>query len=339
MYEFTAADIERVEAAARELHRLCLLAVEHVIQKGLLARVGVRLPYHKLVSKSWQRRDPALLARFDLAYDGQGEPKMLEYNADTPTSLLESAVVQWHWLEETRRADWDQFNLAHELIIARWREILPEDAFVHFICQRESVEDLAHVRYLLDTLMQAGRAGTIIDISDVGIAAPGEALFRDRFERPIAYAFKLYPWDWMFEDRFGYELVSSGTNFIEPAWRAVLNSKALLPILWELFPNHPNLLPAYWSPRAIDGPYVSKPLHGREGANIEIVHADGRAVSYGPYGGPKVYQAFAPLFNSDGRYAVVGAWMVGDIPAGISMREDASRIVGGDSQFVPHAYR
>jgi glutathionylspermidine synthase len=339
VYEFTAEDVARLEAAAGELHRLCLLAVEHVIDRGLLARVGVWEPYHGLVSESWRRRDPALLARFDLAYDGQGEPKLLEYNADTPTSLLETAVVQWHWLEEARGAAWDQFNSVHERVIARWREILPEKAFVHFVCQRESVEDVAHVRYLLDTLVQADCTGTIIDISDVGLT-PGTELFIDRDERPMEHVFKLYPWDWMFADRFGYDLVSSGTHFIEPAWRVVLNSKGLLPILWELFPNHPNLLPAYWTRDAFDGtPYVRKPLQGREGANIAIIRADGGDVSYGPYGGRKVYQAYTPLFKSHDRYAVVGAWMVGDTPCGISVREDISRIVGGDSQFVPHAYR
>ena len=114
-------------------------------------------------------------------------------------------MVQWYWLEETRRAEWDQFNLLHERIIARWHEMLPEKAFVHFICQRESAEDVAHVRYLLDTLKQANRAGTIIDISDVG-GDPGAAFFADRSERPIEHAFKLYPWDWMFKDRFGWDV-------------------------------------------------------------------------------------------------------------------------------------
>jgi glutathionylspermidine synthase len=36
-----------------------------------------------------------LYGRFDLAYRGDGPPKLLEYNADTPTALFEAAVVQW----------------------------------------------------------------------------------------------------------------------------------------------------------------------------------------------------------------------------------------------------
>jgi glutathionylspermidine synthase len=340
VYEFTVKDVERIEAAAVELHRLCLLAIEHVIAQELLPRIGVVFKeYQQWVAHSWRRREPALLGRFDLAYDGSGEPKLLEYNADTPTSLLETAVVQWHWLEEVRRPEWEQFNSAHGQIIARWREILPEKAFIHFICQTESTEDVAHVRYLLDTVKQADRNGVVIDISDVGVD-PDRELFIDRLERPIEHAFKLYPWEWMLTDRFGPELPSRRTRFIEPPWRTVLNSKGLLPVLWELFPNHPNLLPAYWSPKPLKGaPHVSKPTQSREGANITVVGVNGGYSTSGPYGGIRIYQAYTPLFNSDRRHAVVGAWMVGDNAAGLSVREDATLITGGGSQFVPHVYR
>ena len=127
---------------------------------------------------------------------------------------------------------------------------------------------------------------------------------------------------------------------MEPAWRTVLNSKGLLPVLWELFPGHPNLLPAYGSSEPLSGvPYVSKPIQSREGANISIVGVNDGYSTSGPYGGARIYQAYTPLFNSDGRRAVIGAWMVGDKPAGLSVREDRTPITGSGSQFVPHAYR
>lgn len=137
-------------------------------------------------------------------------------------------------------------------------------------------------------------------------------VFVDRLERPIEHAFKLYPWEWMFTDRFGPELASRRTRFMEPAWRTVLNSKGLLPVLWELFPDHPNLLPAYWSPKPLKGaPHVSKPMQSREGANIKVVGVNGGSATLGPYGGGiRVYQAYTPLFNSNGRHAVMahGWW-------------------------------
>jgi glutathionylspermidine synthase len=49
-----------------------------------------------------------------------------------------------------------------------------------------------------------------------------------------------------------------------------------------------------------------------------------------------VRQALHPLTAFDGKYPVVGAWMVGDEPAGIGLREDRSRVTKNLSRFVPH---
>ena len=60
----------------------------------------------------------------------------------------------------------------------------------------------------------------------------------------------------------------------EPWWKLILGNKALLPLLWSLFPHHPNLLPAFYddpreSNRNIEDlekeQWVSKPIFGREG--------------------------------------------------------------------------
>src|SRR6202012_2552269 len=107
-----------------------------------------------LVVGSWGRQAPSLYGRMDLRWDGSGPPKLLEYNADTPTSLFESSVVQWEWLG-CGYPDADQFNSIHEARIAGWPEMgLPKR--VHFSCVRDSDEDRGNVDYLRDTAMQAG---------------------------------------------------------------------------------------------------------------------------------------------------------------------------------------
>ncbi len=77
-----------------------------------------------------------LYGRFDFAYDGRNI-KMLEYNADTPTGLLEASVAQWLWIEQVSGiANRDQFNSIHEDLIKRWKTILPRGSHVHFAaCQ------------------------------------------------------------------------------------------------------------------------------------------------------------------------------------------------------------
>jgi glutathionylspermidine synthase len=122
----------------------------------------------------------------------------------------------------------------------------------------------------------------------------------------------------------------------------VLSNKGLLPLLWEKFEGHPNLLPAFFDGDAkasvLSDSYVRKPLLSRQGANIEIVR-DGKTASRntGSYGAEGyVVQALHPLPEFDGRYPMVGCWMVTGQAVGISIRESASLITDGEANFVPH---
>ena len=93
-YVFSAAEVDALEEATGDLHRLCMQAVDHVISHNRFEEIGIPPAAIPLIQRSWQEKAPSLYGRFDLAYDGVNPPKMLEYNADTPTSLLEAAVIQ-----------------------------------------------------------------------------------------------------------------------------------------------------------------------------------------------------------------------------------------------------
>jgi glutathionylspermidine synthase len=116
------------------------------------------------------------------------------------------------------------------------------------------------------------------------------------------------------------------------------SNKALLAILWELFPGHPNLVPAF-----IDGPrhlnsYVRKPKMSREGANITIV-VDRQKVyeGAGEYGEEGfVYQHFLPPVND--QHPVIGSWVIDGVSAGIGIRESKGLITDNMSRFVPHFF-
>jgi glutathionylspermidine synthase len=120
----------------------------------------------------------------------------------------------------------------------------------------------------------------------------------------------------------------------------VLSNKALLVLLWEAFPGHPNLLPAAFERAGVEGPAVRKPLFGREGANVEVLDAPALAArTGGPYGGgPVVYQALHRLPEFAGAYPVLGSWLVASQPAGMGIREDSSPITTNASRFVPHLF-
>lgn len=125
----------------------------------------------------------------------------------------------------------------------------------------------------------------------------------DLSEDPIHVLFKLYPWEWLLQEEFATHLLADKTAFLEPPWKMVLSTKAILPILWEMFPDHPNLLPASFRRADFSGPCVEKPFHGREGAGIRLL-ASGDCGTTG--GEPRIWQDFSPLPKFDGRHALIG---------------------------------
>ena len=340
-FAFTAQEIDKLEAVTEELHAMCIAAVGHVLAEGRLAELAIPQAFHDYVTRSWHAGEPSLYGRFDLRYDGESEPKLLEYNADTPTALIEAAIAQWNWLEETR-AGRDQFNSLHEKLIERWKAIggrLPRGSALHFACVRDNPEDHGNVEYLRDTALQAGIDARFIYIEDIGWDEPAQS-FVDLEEAGIRALFKLYPWEWMLREAFGAHLDRSGIALIEPAWKMILSNKGLLPILWELFPDHPNLLPAYFEPGRVAGDSVEKPLYSREGANVTIRTQSGTRHSIGTYGAEGyIHQAYAPLPNFGGGFVVIGSWIVGDAAAGIGIREDSSPITRNTSRFLPHYFQ
>jgi glutathionylspermidine synthase len=346
-YVFSMREIEEdLESATVELNALCLELVSRLVasEEGMQK---LQIPRHAwdLIAESWARRDPSLYGRFDFAYDGHSKPKLLEFNADTPTSVFETAVVQWRWLEQLigcgelpQKAD--QFNSLHEKLIARWREVIARGPLVHLACMAESVEDRGTVAYLEDCALQADLRTAVIGMGDIGL---DEDVFVDRSEREIRSLFKLYPWEWMFADPFGQSTAIRRARFIEPPWKALLANKGALALLWEMAPGHSNLLPCFFENDAraltLKESFARKPLYSREGANIALVDGGETIVrTSGDYGSEGyVRQALHMLPKFGGHYPVLGCWLVGDEPAGMGVREDVSPITSNQSRFVPHA--
>ncbi|MSO93411.1 MAG: glutathionylspermidine synthase family protein [Rhodospirillales bacterium] len=337
-YSFTAAQVDELEAATGELEQMALDLVGRVVGAGESAYERLHIPPQAwpAIDGSWKAGEKNLYGRFDLHYDGKGPPRLLEYNADTPTALFEAAVVQWDWLE----ALWpgrDQFNSLHERLIEAWKQFGLEGTRVYFAAVKNHTEDGSTVEYLRDTAVQAGLDTARIAMEDLGWDGQG---FLDLDNGRIETLFKLYPWEWIVGEEFGQHLLSGVARVIEPAWKMVLSNKAALALLWEMAPGHPNLLPTALEPGGIEGKVVRKPIFGREGANVQVMEAN-RVIEETPggYGAEGfVYQAHAPLPELDGNYPVIGAWVVASQPAGIGIREDKTAITSNTSRFVPHFF-
>ena len=243
----------------------------------------------------------------------------------------------------------DQFNSIHEALVAAFSALrLPAGRILHLTCAKDVEEDVATVSYVEDCARQAGMNTRFVGIEDIGIDA--QSRFVDQDDMAITHLFKLYPWEWMLEEAYGTHLPASDTAFLEPPWKAILSNKGLLPLLWEMAPGHPNLLPAVFDDEAEAHPqiadqvgrsFVRKPLYSREGANVEI-RVRGRTVHQedGPYGAEgHIRQAYAPLPVFDGNHMVIGSWIVGGEPCGIGIREDRMAVTRDLSRFVPHIIR
>ncbi len=338
-YEFHSTEIDELEAATYALDKMCLEAVQHVIDEDRFDQFLIPEEYRQYVIDSWENDEITIYGRFDLSYGGDAPPKLLEYNADTPTSLLEAAVVQWYWLKDVCPRQ-SQFNSIHERLIEAWQTVQATNpGRVYFASVEDSLEDFMNVSYMRDVAIQAGIETDHIAVGDVGWDDELR-VFTDLAERPIHRCFKLYPWEWMFHEEFGPHLLQNTCKWLEPPWKCLLSNKAILPILWELFPDSPYLLEASFEPLA-GGDYVQKPIFGREGANVQIFDRGKLLLKTdGPYDGPSVYQAICPLPRFDERYfACIGSWIVNGWACGIGIREDENMVTGNFSRFTPHAFR
>lgn len=332
-YEFTAEQIDRLEEVTENLYAMCLKLVDHVVRHGLFSRLAIPEPYWEYVRRAWRAKRPSIYGRFDFQYDGRGEPKLLEFNADTPTALFEASVVQYYWLQDFAPAR-DQFNSIHEkLLDVLEQRIKPqvEGNVLYFSCVKESLEDYTTVEYLRDVAMQAGMETEHIFIDDIGYDH-GEGRFVDLAEREILRLFKLYPWEWMATEAYGEHLLTSDLMLWEPAWKMILSNKAILPLLWEMYPGHANLLPAYFSAPSSGKPFVEKPFFSREGENITVGTAFPESCD------KMIYQEYRELPCYSGNYPVIGSWIIGSQAAGMGIREGTTPITNNWSRFVPHLF-
>ncbi len=343
-YQLTLAQVENdLEDPTQELHGMCMDLVDQVVRsEALLDRLGIPPAYYDLIRESWLEGHPHLYGRMDFSYNGTGPAKLLELNYDTPTSLYEAAAFQWGWLEQciargTVPARADQFNNIDTRLHEAFAALNIKHPF-YFASMKGSVEDKATTDYLRLIADKVGIESRHIDIEDIGLL---EGRFVDLEDRWIPHLFKLHAWEFIFQEDFGAAIAASDTQFFEPAWKAILSNKGVLPLLWELHPGHPNLLASHLDPNpsaTVPKGWVRKPYFSREGANIQLHTEEGQLLEVdGPYDdAPYILQQLAPLPRYGDSYALVGSWVIGDQAAGIGIREDDSLITKDSSRFVPH---
>ena len=366
-YVFTNEEIDAIEQATLDCHDMALETVEFMIEEASKKESPFRfvlpentlssydgiIDYIKYSFDEYKKGNPKfsdLYGRFDFVYSGGDSPiKMLEYNADTPTGLLESSVEQWFWINELF-PDYGQFNLIHEMLIDELSSLKRQlnGNIFHGAYSNYDVtgEELLTTMYILDCAQQAGwdvdPSVSLISLETIQ-ANDDYTGFLDHNGNSLKNFFKLYPWEDLLAEDFGpiiYENKLGG--IIEPVWKTFISTKAFPAAMYHLFPESEYVLESYVNDDGGMEEYVKKALYGREGDNIDIIANDVNVSRGGDFGWEGyAYQEYFPLPNFKGEkhknnYAVVGSWTIAGEPAGIGMREADGLITTDYARFVPH---
>jgi len=353
LVEISSDEAEAYYIAANELYDMYVEAAEHVIKNELFFELGIPFNLIESIKKSWENDVHwHIYGRFDLAGGIDGKPiKLIEFNADTPTGLYESAVLQWALLKHNGMDEAKQFNDIYQAIEANFKRLITlfdepdnfDDLYdgwkILFSSVEGDDEEEVTTRLLRQIAADAGFATGFEFLQDVQF---DEKEIADSSGNPYEYWFKLYPWEDIGTDEPDLAILlntimsNQEAIILNPAYTLLFQSKGMMKILCDLFPDSPYLLQTSFKP--LDGAYVEKRMFGREGANTKIVDSSGSTVveTDGPYGNYKpIYQEYVE-FPKDERGDCYQAGVFFAYEAcGVGFRR-GGKILDNMSKFVGH---
>lgn len=352
--EITSDEADAYYEASNELYEMFVEAGEYVIENELFHEIGIPFNLIDAVKMSWDNDIHwHLYGRFDFAGGVDGKPiKLIEFNADTPTSLFETSVLQWAILKLNNMEESHQFNNLYEAIGDNFKRlIMLEDDIeefdkhydgwkILFSSVKGDAEEESTVKLLQTIAKEAGFVTEFAYMEDVEFSGEEGIFYKDvNYE----YWFKLYPWEdiGIEESELAMLLTQIMENqkaiILNPAYTLMFQSKAFMKILWDLYPNHPLLLETSFEP--LEGiAQVEKKIFGREGANTIIVDENEKVMAEtdGEYGEfASIFQEYAELpKDSKGDSYQAGVFYAFE-GCGLSFRK-GGLIMDNYSKFVGH---
>jgi len=346
-------EAEAYYTAANTLYEMFIEAAQHVIDNNLYTELGIPANLIRMIEQSWDRDDWHLYGRFDLAGGIDGHPiKLIEFNADTPTSLYETSIVQWALLKANDMDESQQFNNIHSMLQENFRRLISHDDDADFAENyakekflfssiRDLTEDERTVRYLQHAAHEAGLFTDFSFLDETGFVEKQGVFNKDH--QLADFWFKLFPWEDIAADELELthilETISErdSTRIINPAYTLLFQSKGIMKILCDLYPDSPYLLQTSFEPLP-NTAQVEKKLFGREGANMRVLDAEGNvtAETKGDYAQHKsVYQEYVPFpQDGQGRHYQAGVFYIWEA-CGLGFRR-GDIILDNMSKFVGH---
>lgn len=350
----TQEQAEAYYEATNELYDMYVAAAEYVINNDLFHELGIPFNLVDTIKASWENDVHwHLYGRFDLAGGVDGKPiKLIEFNADTPTSLFETAIIQWAMLKFNNLDEAAQFNDVYEALVENFKRLvtLQEDtsAFdeyyegwkILFSSIAGSIEDENTTRLLESAARDAGFECDFAFVDEVSFDDDNGIFWN---EQNWEYWFKLIPWEMIAIDESDLALIikniikNQKAIILNPAYTLLFQSKGIMKILWDLYPNHPLLLESSFEP--LKGKkQVKKPFLAREGANISIIESDGTISTQngGEYANGKfLYQEFADFAKDESGNSYQAGMFFAFEGCALGFRKGKD-IIDNYSKFVGH---
>lgn len=341
--------------ATNELYDMFVEAGQYVIDNDLFHELNIPFNLVEIIKESWENEVHwHLYSRFDLAGGIDGHPiKLIEFNADTPTSLFETAIIQWAILKANGLDEASQFNNLYEALKDNFKRIITLNSDIEkfeeyysnlgwkilFSSISSSIEDINTTKLLQHIASEAGFNTDFEYIENVQFSDDG--IFKD--DELFEFWFKLIPWEDIAIQESELALIlteiikEKKAIIFNPAYTLMFQSKAFMKVLWDLYPNHPLLLETSFEP--LKGKkQVEKRAFGREGANTKIINADGSidTQTSGDYEGHKaIYQEYVEFpKDENGNFYQAGVFYAYEA-CGLGFRK-GGKILNNMSKFVGH---
>ena len=336
------------------LYEMYVEAAEYVVTHNLFHEIGIPFNLIDVIKESWENDVHwHLYGRFDLAGGLDGKPiKLLEFNADTPTALFETSIIQWAMLKQNNLEEARQFNGLYEALVDNFKRLVILEKDVSnfeerydgwkflFTSVRGNLEEENTVRLLQHIANEAGYETEFAFMDDVEFDEEEGISYQDE---NYELWFKLIPWEDIALEESDLAMilkniiVNQKAILFNPAYTLLFQSKGLLKILWDLYPNHPLLLESSFEP--LEGQkQVKKPVFGREGGSISILDEDGDVIEHvdDDYDNHKmVYQAYTELPTDKKGDSYQAGLFYAYEACGLGFRK-GGKILDNMSKFVGH---
>jgi len=353
-----------IRRATNELHRMFLRATDHVLENDdLLRRFNLPPALWPRIHQSWNnRRNQMITGRFDFSVNDRGL-KVYEYNADSASCHMECGLVQNRWAAHFGcTAGWCPGEDLHEDLVDAWRESGVDD--ILHIMQDRDLEETYHALYMKEAIEKAGIRCKIIHGTS-GLKWDDEGWVCDADGVRIKWVWKTWAWETALDqlreeldddaveirphldiDRRSQKpslvdvLLREEVMVFEPLWTLIPSNKAILPVLYEMYPNSRYLLDSRYelTEELRRSGYVVKPIVGRCGANISIFNRREELIdeTAGQFDNrDQMYQERFRLPQLEGRNVQICTFTVAGTYGGACVRVDMSPIITTNSDLFP----